>query len=378
MATSLTGSNKSKNVILYVDDESNNLIGFKSVFRRHFKVYTATSGVEGLEILAKHPVQLVISDQRMPKMTGTQFLKQVADNYPDIMRIILTGYSDYEATLAAINEGKVHKYLMKPWDAEVLKDVIDDALSIHGLRQENKELLHNLQKINTELDRFVYSASHDLRAPIASLIGLMNLANNTDDAHEIKELLKLGEKVLVQLDIFIKEIADYSRNAKANIEIESIELQSFFEDILDHYKFYDDSIQIEKTIEVDENLKISSDKSRLRAILNNLVSNAIRYSDLDKPTPFLKLSATTSKHESKNEIIIKVADNGRGILAEHLNKIYEMFYRATDSKTGSGLGLFIVKETVEKLGGKISVESNYATGTTFTLYFPQTPRTITE
>jgi len=374
MATSLTGSDKSKNVILYVDDESNNLIGFKSIFRRHFKIYTATSGAEGLEILAKHPVQLVISDQRMPKMTGTQFLKQVADNYPDVMRIILTGYSDYEATLAAINEGKVHKYLMKPWDTEILKDVIDDALSIYGLRQENKELLHNLQKINTELDRFVYSASHDLRAPIASLIGLMNLAKGTDDAHEIKELLKLGEKVLAQLDIFIKEIADYSRNTKANIEIEPIELQGFFQDILDHYKFYDDSMQIEKTIEVEENLKITSDKSRLRAILNNLVSNAIRYSDLDKPTPFLKLSAKTSE----NEIIIKVADNGRGILAEHLNKIYDMFYRATDSKTGSGLGLFIVKETVEKLGGKISVESHYATGTTFTLCFPQTPAPIAE
>jgi len=108
MTTPLTisgqSTDKSKNVILYVDDEPNNLIGFKSVFRRHFKIHTATSGAEGLDIMANNPVHLVISDQRMPKMTGTQFLKQVADNYPDVMRIILTGYSDYEATLSAIND----------------------------------------------------------------------------------------------------------------------------------------------------------------------------------------------------------------------------------------------------------------------------------
>ncbi len=364
--TTLTVNKVEKKSILYVDDEPNNLMGFKSVFRRHFKVHTATSGQEGLEIMANHPIQLVISDQRMPNMTGTQFLKQIADNYPDVIRIILTGYSDYEATLEAINNGKVYKYLTKPWETEDLKEIIDGALGIYQLRRENARLLKSLQKVNTELDRFVYSASHDLRAPIASLLGLMNLAKRSDDPQEIKELLKIGEKVLAQLEIFIKEIADYSRNVKTGIQSQEIDFKTFFEDILDHYKFYDESEKIQKIIQVEQKAAFRSDMARLKVILKNLVSNSIRYADTDKPMPFLKLSALVTD----NQVVIEVSDNGRGIASHHLEKIFEMFYRATDSKTGSGLGLFIVKETVMKLRGEIEVSSEYTEGTTFTLRFP--------
>lgn len=355
--------------VLYVDDEPSNLLSFRTIFRRHFSVYTASSGKEGLEIIRKHPIQLIISDQRMPEMTGSELLKHVADLCPDIIRILMTGYSDNEAIIEAINHGKIHKYLTKPWDAKKLRDTIEEALGTYELGEQKILQLQNLQKVNTELDRFVYSSSHDLRAPIASLLGLINLAKRTDDVQEIKELLGIGERVLAQLNTFIKEIADYSRNVKTGIQSQEIDFKSFFNDILAHYQFYEDSQKIQKIIEVEQNHSFRSDIARLKIIFKNLVSNAIQYASFVNREPFLKITAQVTE----KEVFIEISDNGQGIAPQHLEKIFDMFYRATDAKTGSGLGLFIVKETVEKLHGSIEVNSDYGFGTTFNLRFPVIP-----
>src|ERR1700733_10815768 len=138
--------------VLYIDDEINNLNSFKAAFRRDFEIYTAQSAREGRKILDSNEIGVIITEQRMPGMTGIEFLESILAVYPDTIRILLTGFSDMNAVMDAINRGQVYKYLVKPWQNDELKLYIQNALEIYHLRRENKELAHKLQQAMTELD----------------------------------------------------------------------------------------------------------------------------------------------------------------------------------------------------------------------------------
>ena len=139
-----------KPAVLYVDDEASNLTAFSAAFRRYYKIYTAGSAREGIEILRKNPVDLIITDQRMPEMTGVQFLEALMPDFPDPVRMILTGFSDIEAIIKAINNGAVLRYIVKPWDVDELKQIIDIGIKIHNLEKNNHLLFDNLK---VELDK---------------------------------------------------------------------------------------------------------------------------------------------------------------------------------------------------------------------------------
>jgi serine phosphatase RsbU (regulator of sigma subunit) len=146
---------KSHPPILYVDDEKDNLTVFYSTFRRDYKVFVAASGEEGLDIIRNNMINLVITDQRMPGMTGTDFLERIIPDYPDVIRIILTGFSDIEAVIHAINKGNVYRYIMKPWDREEMKITIDNALETFSLKQQNRQLIEDLREANKTLEQKV-------------------------------------------------------------------------------------------------------------------------------------------------------------------------------------------------------------------------------
>lgn len=147
--------------VLYVDDEINNLNSFKAAFRRDFNIYVAQSAREGRKVLDTNEIGVIITDQRMPVMTGIEFLESILTIYPDTIRILLTGFSDMNAVMDAINRGQVYKYLVKPWQNEELKLYIQNALEIYHLRKENKELAYKLQLANTELELL---SKHRLKA----------------------------------------------------------------------------------------------------------------------------------------------------------------------------------------------------------------------
>ena len=126
--------------ILYVDDELQNLISFKATFRREYEIYTATSGVEGMEILRKKQIHLIITDQRMPEMTGVQFLEKTIPEFPDCIRMVLTGFSDMEAIIDVINTGQIFRYITKPWDETELRMTIENARQMYVLQERNKNL----------------------------------------------------------------------------------------------------------------------------------------------------------------------------------------------------------------------------------------------
>lgn len=141
--------------ILYVDDEEQNLISFKATFRRFYKIFTAKSGKEGIDILRNNDIQLIITDQRMPEMTGVEFLEKILPEYPDAIRMILTGFSDIEAIIKAINSGRVFRYITKPWDENELKMTIENARQIYQLQKKNKSLLYDLQSRVKEQEKIL-------------------------------------------------------------------------------------------------------------------------------------------------------------------------------------------------------------------------------
>lgn len=138
--------------ILYVDDEANNLIAFKANFRNYYNVYTSESAAEGLQILKENKIHIIITDQRMPNMTGVEFLESIIKEYPDPIRMLLTGYVDISAVIEAINKGQVYRYIMKPINVDDLKITIDNAFEVYSLREENKELMKSLLRVNKQLE----------------------------------------------------------------------------------------------------------------------------------------------------------------------------------------------------------------------------------
>lgn len=229
-----------------------------------------------------------------------------------------------------------------------------------------EERNEQLNKTNTELDRFVYSTSHDLRAPLTSIMGLINIINNTESPEEQKKYLGMMKDRVNSLDNFIKDITDYSRNNRLAINHEEVKLVDLAEEVWESLKFSPDAQNITFEIDIPEEITISSDKNRLKVIISNLMSNAIRYHDQKKERPFIRLSC-----EAKDKVFyLKVEDNGQGIAREYHTRIFEMFFRANEQSKGSGLGLYIVKEALMKLSGSIQLESNPGIGSTFIVKLP--------
>ncbi|MBX2844526.1 MAG: PAS domain S-box protein, partial [Flammeovirgaceae bacterium] len=227
---------------------------------------------------------------------------------------------------------------------------------------------HNIEltKTNKELDNFVYSVSHDLRAPITSALGLIEITKAEEDIQQIKDFLTLQEKGLNKMDNFIKDILDYSRNTRLELKLEVINIQELVEDTFSPYAYIEEYTEIETRSKFNLNAELYSDLNRISVILNNLVSNAFRFFNKFEEHPYVKI--TVNCWEKKAEIIVE--DNGQGIAETHLGNVFNMFYRASENKPGSGLGLYIVKETVERLNGTIQVESSLGKGSKFTLKIP--------
>lgn len=222
-----------------------------------------------------------------------------------------------------------------------------------------------LEKMNRELDAFVYTVAHDIRAPLASLKGLIQLIKAERDPVTIDSYTNLQEVCVNRLDTFIHEIADYSRNKKSALKIEEIDVDQMIREVFDQHKYMiHERGKVHFELKACSHRKLCTDPGRLVIVLNNLISNAIRYSDDTKARKFVRIEVQDSGEDA---IQIKIIDNGIGIAQEHLERIFEMFYRISNNIEGTGMGLYIVKETVEKIQGKILVDSVQGKGTTFVL-----------
>jgi len=239
----------------------------------------------------------------------------------------------------------------------------------HELKLSNEELSQR----NNELDRFVYSASHDLSAPLKSILGLITITRMDNPSAQTGQYLTMMETSVRKLDSFINDVVNYSRNARLPVKQEVIVFKKFIESIWSDYQYLPLAKKIRLEIRDELKQELITDDVRLKIIFNNLISNGIKFHLTEKQEEaYLRIIARDTP--SSFEFIIE--DNGQGIADALKDKIFDMFFRATQNTPGSGLGLYILKETIVRLGGTVSVESELGKGTTFTIRLPKKTETV--
>ena len=252
---------------------------------------------------------------------------------------------------------------------KTLENIIISAIDITEIKTFEKNLLQKneeLKKINSELDNFVYSVSHDLRSPLLSVKGILSLVFKTPHLDEkVSNYLKMAEKSILRLDGTIHEILDYSRNSRLGLTFEQVNLAEMINNIYEDLKFSTPN-KVEFKSEISYTQDLITDKARLNTLLKNIIGNAFKYLKIAKEDSCVSINAKIEN----NFLEIQVTDNGEGIAKDNLSKIFEMFYRASKSTAGTGLGLYICKEIMNKLNGEISISSQVNEGTTVNLKIP--------
>ncbi len=372
--------------IVYVDDDTENLRAFKRLFRKQYDVLLAESGEEGLQIIREHaPVPLIITDQRMPEMTGIEFLEHTIELSPDSIRMILTGFTDVQALIDAINTGRVYRYITKPWDEQELYVTLKRALESYELQQHNKQLVNDLQQKNEDLQhsyqtlkdtqekliqseklasigRLASRIAHELRNPIQVIrMGLDVLGEDLrQDSHYAPTLAHLDQEILA-LNTIIQDLLEYAREMK--FEFTRTDVNGLIQGVLYNLN---ENIE-EKQIHVETSLEdiglISADGIRLRQVILNLTQNAIESMDAGGTLTF-RTGCPDDQHVS-----ITIQDSGCGMTPEQQQRVFEPFFTTKDK--GVGLGMSIVHKIIEAHGGKIEISSQQGAGTTFHIFLPQ-------
>ncbi len=237
-------------------------------------------------------------------------------------------------------------------------------------RKQNEEWIKQqnalLEKTNAELDRFVYITSHDLKAPLLSILGLINLAELSSNKTEVDLCLKMMKDRINGLETFISDIINYSRNVRVGIVKEHVDIKKIVSGIINEFLFMQNVDKIYFDIDVEPQLHFVSDEKRFSVIMKNLISNAIKYHNFDQSKPEILIHA----YKKEERLIISVKDNGEGIDPSMQSRIFEMFFRGSEKSSGSGLGLYIVQEMLEKLQGYVKVESELGIGSEFLISLP--------
>jgi signal transduction histidine kinase len=370
-----------RTTILTVDDEVFNLETLKRTFRRDYNILTATSGEEGLEILSREDVHIVITDQRMPVMTGTEFLKIVAEKYPYTIRIILTAYTDIYDLIEAINAGLVYKYVTKPWQPQDFRLTIQRAADHYWSEEEKRRLMHELREKNIRLvhqykelkrldemkTKFMSVASHELRTPLAIISGSIELLSMMTGGMDEKQsnLIENAMEGVTRLNDIVTSVFDLMKIDARRFEVKftSHNIKELLENVMEKYSraAQERSISIEQAV---PNFFLDIDPDSMKTVFDKLLSNAIKFTP-DGGT--VKIYLESGDAQETAHIVFK--DNGIGIPRNELEQIFDKFYQLGDvsmhssSKTkfkggGTGLGLAICRGIISLHKGRIWAESS--------------------
>ncbi len=353
---------KEKIKILYVDDEPNNLTGFKASFRLIYNVMIANDTIEAIDILEKNPdIQVIFCDQRMPGKTGVEFFDEIRSTFPDPIRILITGFTDIDAIIDAINLGNVFRYIKKPWSEPDITTAVNQANKFYDANKLMVIKNEELQKAYVELDKFAYSVTHDMRGPLLSVLGAIEVSQEMDNLQEIKDMLLLMKGSVHNLDNFIQNIHDYYNVNRGELVISELNFNDIVEEQIATYQLTAKMNRVEFATEVHQEEPFRGDNMSMKIILNNLLSNAFKYQRSNN----VEKKVTLVIKVEKGVASIDIKDNGIGIDGKHIGEIFNMFFRASSQEPGSGFGLYNVKDALLKLNGEIKVDSAVDQGTTF-------------
>ncbi|NOS94035.1 MAG: hybrid sensor histidine kinase/response regulator [Cyclobacteriaceae bacterium] len=354
--------------ILYIDDEVDNLKVFKIAFQNEFAVTIESSPLKGLDLIRNEEFEILVVDQRMPEMTGVEVLENAMQLQRDSVRILLTGYSDMQATINAVNKGKIFYYLSKPWKKEEVKGILLKAIDHYELTKKNKELISRLSQSINELQVFLYRASHDLKAPITTQLGLLNLLREevTGDSKiyvaKIEEVISRLEKTIDK----IRELSDLGYDFVSKNY--TSEIAAVVEKVLEKWN---QKLQVGE-IQVKLNLKQSNDftleSGLLEMIIDELIENSINFHNKNQTDKWIEIASDFDA--PSNMLKLSVKDNGIGIDPTLLDEVTDPFFRGTALSTGNGLGLYIVKRVCDLIHGSIAIHSDGKSGTEVTISIP--------
>ncbi len=305
-------------------------------------------GIEPLSVVGKSIFEFIKREKKVGPWK--EQLQQVSSSFSDEIYVPIGGEKVYFDVHVSnlLDQNNVHGLVVK------LHDITDK-------KQRERELIRS----NEHLDQVIYKTTHDLKAPLMSALGLVNIAENAPEG-EKGQYIGLIKKSLLGLDTYIEEMNNFFRIEKLALQRELIDLESILRDVQENLKNFMHGDKIKFYLQLDNGIDWFSDSLRVKTIITNIFSNAIKYQDLQKQNAFIKIVT----HVTDDYCDIVVEDNGIGIETEFQEKIFDLFFRATDQSQGTGLGLYIVKDTIERLKGTIEVRSVVGKGTTFLIRIP--------
>jgi signal transduction histidine kinase len=379
-----------------VDDEPDVVQSVQDLLRRRYRVLGATGAEDGLRLLRENEVHVVMSDQRMPGVSGVEFLARVRAERPDVVRLLFTGYADLKAVIDAINEGHVYRYLTKPLGPDELEAVIRQAAEQYDLLAERKRLLADLQSRNQELQRanaelkesnalkeaFIRVASHELRTPLTILIGLPELALRAPGlppaaADWFRRTLAAAQRLhrLVEQLLQMLRVGRFERPLLRR----PADLAALVREAADDVRPFAEQRRLELALDLAPNLgTVEVDEGKVRDSLNHLLLNAIKF------TPDGGRIELSARRTPAGDAELRVRDNGVGISPEELAHLFEPFFTERDVskhssgqfeflRRGLGLGLSVVRAFVAMHGGTVEAVSEPGRGSTFTITLPVRP-----
>lgn len=391
-------------VIICVDDEPIVLKSLKreliEAFGEEYTIETAESGEEALEILedffkGNADIPVIISDHIMPDMKGAELLKRIHKRSPEMLKIMLTGQADLDAVTNAVNTADLYRYIGKPWEKTDLILTVKEAIRRYFqekqikeqntilqnmntiLEQQVKERTAELEHANASKDKFFSIIAHDLRAPFNGLITMTEIFSenlNQFTQEEIQEGLRSLQKTSQSVYALLENLLTWSRLQRGVIEYFPQDI--FFDDLVPSNVFLftqnAEQKQISLTSSLSQGIQAYGDYNMINTVLRNLISNALKFTHTGGT-----ITIAVTQNDDEEFVEVAVADTGTGISPENIPKLFQIDTKysevGTAGELGTGLGLILCKELVEKNGGKIRVESELGKGTTFRFTVPIFP-----
>lgn len=343
--------------VLYVDDAKEYVVLFKAVLNRDYEIYTAQSGEEGLDILEKENIQVVISDQRMPGMTGDELLEKVATEYPDILRFMISGFTDFKAIVDGVNKGQIQGYFHKPIEPEEIRLSINKALEIANLEKRNKEILEELASVNVALksaDRnktvFLQILSKELSTPLNEVRGTVQVFKNKSIPEDLKNLVNLLDKNVSKFEL-LSSLANQITLLKINdgkLKLEDTGTREVIE-----YLFIEISGKLKKRnikielVEENQNLLFKGESNLVLSCLENIIDNAI-----DHTRDEGKITLRTGKE--KEMVYFEVIDEGMNCSEEYIKSTRDFFSTNKELlNVNLNLGLVLAKQIMDFHMGRV-------------------------
>ncbi|MEJ2038210.1 MAG: hybrid sensor histidine kinase/response regulator [Desulfosarcinaceae bacterium] len=379
--------------VLFIDDEKDILKSLRRAMRNEpYACLFADSAEKGIDLMQEHSAQVIVCDMRMPKVSGTKLLSQIQKKYPHTIRMMLSGWSDGDSILQAVNDGQIYRYIVKPWDERELKITIRQALELYAIRMERHNLLEALEIQNANLEQTVarrteqllalskqaeigkYASQivHNLNNPLHAIAGALDLAGlivKQDGAgipQGLHKALDLARRGTGDLQKIVSGILQHARDEHF-FHMEKVDVNQVVRQELDYFNI--DPIfrkMVKKEVELDPNLPaILGNGLQIKQIVNNLVANAVDAME-NNPQRILKVRTAVDG----NFILLEIQDSGEGIAQEDLPRLFSPDFSTKPPGKGTGLGLASVKAMVDAYAGTTLVTSEKGKGACFSVRLP--------